>query len=151
MQHTAIDEKIDSADEGGVIEQPVASLTEAEEQVPDTGGDAEVPPPPRPHTFSFIIGAYRCMYNHHFGKLHISSSGISFTTSVRSHDLWSMRYDQLKKMTKSEGKAPPAYGKGLVFVHIDDDTEFEVYGLKARDEVFTQIIGYSGIKWLSIW
>jgi hypothetical protein len=31
------------------------------------------------------------------------------------------------------------------------DEEYEVYGLKARDEVFTQIIGYSGLRWQSIW
>ena len=153
-------------------EQPLAPeprqygpLCERESQ---TGGDTE--PLTRSHLpdsrpFMFEVGAYHCMSQKHFGNLHVDSEGVHFTTSVRSNELWNMQYDELKSMKKVrhashinywsnplqfESKAPPAYGKGLLFERSDEE-EFDVYGLKARDEVFTQVIGYSGLRWKSIW
>lgn len=54
-----------------------------------------------------------------------------------------MRYSEMMNMRKESSSR---LGEALVFVQTNDD-EFKATGLKQMDEVFTQIIGYSDVRW----
>ena len=86
------------------------------------------------------VGRYHGTSENHHGDLHVSSGGVSFVTAVRSNCLWGFQYGEVKTVQKLSS------GDGLLFV-LMDDTAFKVQGLKLRNEVFTQIIGYSGLSW----
>ena len=86
------------------------------------------------------IGRYPCASRGHHGELCVSSEGVKYISAVRKRILWELRFDETKIMNKVGA------GEGLLFVDTDDD-EYLVSGLKARNEVFTQIVGYSGLRW----
>ena len=85
------------------------------------------------------IGRYHCTCQSHHGDLHVSSTGAQYITAVRSNLLWKLRYDDCKTIRKQSDT-------GLIF-ELMDDKEYRVMGLAVRNEVFTQIIGYSGLAW----
>ena len=85
------------------------------------------------------IGKYHCTCQSHHGDLHVSSNGARYVTAVRSTLLWQLRYENCKTIRKQSDS-------GLIF-ELMDDSEFKVMGLALRNEVFTQIIGYSGLAW----
>lgn len=85
------------------------------------------------------IGRYHCTCQSHHGDLHVSSSSARYVTAVRSNVLWKLRFDNCKTIRKQSDS-------GLIF-ELMDDSEFKVMGLALRNEVFTQIIGYSGLTW----
>lgn len=41
---------------------------------------------------------------------------------------------------------PLGSSEDIIFVHMNDE-EFKVSELKLRDEVFTQVIGFSSLRW----
>lgn len=89
------------------------------------------------------LGKYHCTSRNHHGDLCISSEGAKYISAVRKNLLWEVRYDDLKLLQKvGAGET----GVGLLFVDVNDEA-FRVAGLKMRNEVFTQIIGYSGLRW----
>ena len=85
------------------------------------------------------IGKYHCTCQSHHGDLHVSSNGATYVTAVRSKILWKLRFDNCKTIRKYSDS-------GLIF-ELMDASEFKVMGLALRNEVFTQIIGYSGLTW----
>ena len=85
------------------------------------------------------LGIYHCTCQSHHGNLHVSSKGARYVTAVRSNLLWTLRYDDCRTVRKQSDS-------GLIF-ELMDDSEYRVMGLAVRDEVFTQIIGYSGLAW----
>lgn len=85
------------------------------------------------------IGRYHCTCQNHHGELHVSSNGARYVTAIRSTLLWQLRYDNCKTIRKQSDS-------GLIF-ELMDDSEFKVMGLALRNEIFTQIIGYSGLAW----
>ena len=85
------------------------------------------------------IGKYHCTCQSHHGDLHVKSNGAHYVTAVRSNLLWELRYDECRTIRKQSES-------GLIF-ELMDDSEYRVMGLAVRDEVFTQIIGYSGLAW----
>ena len=85
------------------------------------------------------IGKYHCTCQSHHGDLHVTSNGAHYVTAVRSNLLWELRYDDCRSIRKQSES-------GLIF-ELMDDSEYRVMGLTVRDEVFTQIIGYSGLAW----
>lgn len=86
------------------------------------------------------LGKHNCTSRNHLGHLYVSSEGVKYVSAIRKHLLWEVRLEQLKLMEKVGGR------EGLRFVHTSEE-EFRVSGLKLRDEVFTQIVGYSGLRW----
>jgi len=86
------------------------------------------------------IGKYHGTSQNHHGVLYVTSRGVRYVTAVRSNLLWKLQYDEVKTIQKSTS------GDGLVFALMDDG-ERKVMGLKTRNEIFTQIIGYSGLVW----
>lgn len=85
------------------------------------------------------IGRYHCTCQSHHGELHVSSNGARYVTAVRSTLLWKLRYDHCRTIRKQSDS-------GLIF-ELMDASEFKVMGLALRNEIFTQIIGYSGVAW----
>ena len=85
------------------------------------------------------VGKYNCTCQSHHGDLHVTSNGAHYVTAVRSNLLWELRYDDCRSIRKQSES-------GLIF-ELMDDSEYRVMGLAVRDEVFTQIIGYSGLAW----
>ena len=85
------------------------------------------------------IGKYHCTCQSHHGDLHVSSHGARYVTAVRSTLLWKLQYDNCKTIRKQSDS-------GLIF-QLMDDSEFKIMGLALRNEVFTQIIGFSGLAW----
>ena len=86
------------------------------------------------------LGKYHCTSRNHHGDLYVGSDAVKYISAVRKNLLWEVRFDEIKLLQKV------GTGEGLLFVHTDGE-EFRVSGLKLRNEVFTQIIGYSGLKW----
>ena len=86
------------------------------------------------------LGKYHCTSRNHHGDLCVSSVGVKYVSAVRKNLLWEVRFDDVKLLEKV------GTGEGLLFVDTNDE-EFRVSGLKLRNEVFTQIIGYSGLRW----
>lgn len=85
------------------------------------------------------IGKYHCTCQSHHGNLYVSSNGAHYVTAVRSTLLWELRYQNCKTIRKQSDS-------GLVF-ELMDGSQFKVMGLALRNEVFTQIIGFSGLAW----
>lgn len=86
------------------------------------------------------LGNFHCTSQSHHGDLCVTSRGVKYKTAVRSHILWELRFDDLSMLQKVGA------GEGLVFV-LADGERYRVSGLKSRNEVFTQIIGYSDLRW----
>ena len=103
----------------------------------------ETKPPPDPPT---RVGRYHCTSQKLHGNLCISTEAVSFETHLTANEKWHLRYNELKSMQKIVGSSTISSGEDLLFVDLND-VEYRVSGLKLRDEVFTQIIGYSGVQW----
>lgn len=86
------------------------------------------------------IGKYHCTSQNHHGDLVLTAEGVRYVSAVRKNVLWELRYDNVKTIQK------PKSCEGIRFVLMNGD-EHQVMGLKQRNEVFTQIIGYSGLVW----
>ncbi|KAL8682480.1 MAG: hypothetical protein Q9186_001427 [Xanthomendoza sp. 1 TL-2023] len=86
------------------------------------------------------LGKYHCTSRSHHGDLCINSIGVKYVSAIRKNLLWELRFDETRLIQKVGA------GEGLLFVHSEGE-EFRVSGLKMRNEVFTQILGYSGLKW----
>ncbi|KAL8659790.1 MAG: hypothetical protein Q9202_006940 [Teloschistes flavicans] len=86
------------------------------------------------------LGKYHCTSGSHHGDLHVNSDGVQYISAVRKNLLWELLFENVVLMQKV------STGDGLRFVDTKD-VEFRVAGLKSRNEIFTQIVGYSGIRW----
>lgn len=86
------------------------------------------------------LGKYHCTSGSHHGDLHVNSDSVQYISAVRKKSLWELRFEDVVLLQKVGA------GDGLRFVDTKD-AEFRVAGLKSRNEVFTQIIGYSGMTW----
>lgn len=91
-------------------------------------------------TNSIDIGKYHGTSQNHHGDLYVTSKGARYVTTVRSNILWRLQYNEVKTIQKLKS------GDGLIFT-LMDGTEQKVMGLQARDELFTQILGYSELVW----
>ena len=61
-------------------------------------------------------------------------------TAVRSRTLWRLTWSDLSTISKARTD------NGLCFED-DREAKFRVEALKERNALFTQIIGYSGLRW----
>ncbi|KAL9009748.1 MAG: hypothetical protein Q9173_005247, partial [Seirophora scorigena] len=86
------------------------------------------------------LGRFQCTSQSHHGDLCVTSKGVKYKTAVRSHVLWELHFDDITMLQKVGA------GEGLLFVLASGEGH-RVSGLKSRNEVFTQIIGYSGLRW----
>ncbi|KAL8798625.1 MAG: hypothetical protein Q9182_006519 [Xanthomendoza sp. 2 TL-2023] len=116
-----------------------AGLDSSDDHIEQNNGDPD-PDGGKKDIYIANLGKYHCTSRSHHGDLCINSRGIKFVSAVRKNLLWELRFDETRLIQKVGN------GDGLLFVHTDGE-EFRVSGLKLRNEIFTQIIGYSGLKW----
>lgn len=86
------------------------------------------------------LGQFHCTSQSHHGELCVTSKRVKYKTAIRSQILWDLQFDDLAMLQKVGA------GEGLLFV-LSNGEAHKVSGLKSRNEVFTQIIGYSGLRW----
>ncbi|KAL9130871.1 MAG: hypothetical protein Q9175_006917 [Cornicularia normoerica] len=72
--------------------------------------------------------------------------GICFETAVGSRDQWEMSYDNMKRVEKINRLVKIGSGRDILFIN-KHDQPFTTANVTSRDEVFTQIIGYSSVSW----
>ena len=76
----------------------------------------------------------------HHGHLNVSSDRVMFETAIRSRTLWALRWNDVSTISKAGTE------DGLCF-EVGVEAKYSVEALKGRNELFTQIIGYSGLSW----
>ena len=76
----------------------------------------------------------------HHGHICISSRGVKFETAIRSSTLWTLDWNDVSAISKARTD------DGLSF-EVGDEEKYSVEALKGRNELFTQVIGYSGLSW----
>ncbi|KAG8527407.1 uncharacterized protein KY384_007559 [Bacidia gigantensis] len=91
------------------------------------------------------IGKYHCTTkdekgNLHHGNIYVTSKSVRFETAIRSHLLWELNFKDVFVISKSRTS------EGLSF-DTKDEEQYSVDALKGRNELFTQIIGYTGLSW----
>ncbi|KAE8823099.1 hypothetical protein PTNB85_10278 [Pyrenophora teres f. teres] len=91
------------------------------------------------------------------GHLIISATGIRFQTTYSPHVvLFALSYDKLCNLEKQDrhvekvAKILKAYEKDLRLVD-EEGREWLVQGMEKRDEVFSQIVGFSRREWQVVW
>ena len=100
------------------------------------------------------LGRYRGVYTKRNGTLCLNLNRMHFETQLTGTSPFRLKYSQLKSLRKvaNPGSNNPlshtadAADEGILLTDVED-MEYSVTGLKERDEVFTQIIGYSGLQW----
>ncbi|KAF7507453.1 hypothetical protein GJ744_010384 [Endocarpon pusillum] len=97
-----------------------------------------------------LIGRYHCTSRNRHGNLTVTTQDVSFKQHLSKDRSWRLRYDQLKTIDKIVGSSTISPGDGLLFTDTENN-EFRIAGLSNRDQVFTQIVGYSssggGVGW----
>jgi hypothetical protein len=91
------------------------------------------------------IGRYHCSSEKHQGNLCVDTEKVSFETHLTASERWRLSYRDMKSIEKAAGSSTIA-GDDLVFTAMDG-AEYGASGLNIRDEVFSQIIGYSHVQW----
>jgi hypothetical protein len=113
-------------------------------------------------------GSYGGTFEKKNGALIISSSGVRFVTGLGGNTLWECPFRDMRKLEKvtrvikqkiSKGNgedlkivraADP--GTGLEGVHVKEAVEeYLITDLNERDQVFSQIVGYSEGEWQVVW
>ena len=100
------------------------------------------------------LGRYRGVHNKRSGTLCLNLHQMHFEAELTGSSQWSLRYEEVKSLRKviNPGSKNPlshtadAADEAIMLVDMER-REYCVTGLKERDEVFTQIIGYSGVEW----
>jgi hypothetical protein len=95
---------------------------------------------------SIRIGRYHCTSEKRHGNLCVSTDQVSFENHLTANERWSLKYEDLKGIEKVNGNNVITSGDGLLFTMMNG-TAYAVSGLKLRDVVFSQIIGYSNVQW----
>ena len=86
------------------------------------------------------IGSYRCRHKDHQGHLHLTCDDVFYVTAVRSNEMFRIRYEEMNTIKKAR------FGDQIEF-GLKDGAECKVEALKETNEAFTQMVGYSGVKW----
>lgn len=92
------------------------------------------------------VGRYHCISEKRHGNLCLSTEKVSFENHLTSTERWSLNYEDLKSIEKAAGTSIISSGNALLFRDMDGK-EYVASKLKHRDEVFSQIIGYSNVRW----
>ena len=76
----------------------------------------------------------------HQGDLHLTTEDVYYISAVRSNEMFRIRYDEMSTIKKAR------FGAQIIF-GLEDGKEWKVEALKEANEVFSQMVGYSGLKW----
>ncbi|KAJ9639957.1 hypothetical protein H2199_006190 [Coniosporium tulheliwenetii] len=93
--------------------------------------------------------SFRCRWHGQVGQLAIYSGGIRFIRSFPKKELWRRRYAELVELRKLSTSAKLKLGKTdkLLEFAFTDGTIDQVEAMRARDEAFNTIVGFSGLRW----
>lgn len=91
------------------------------------------------------IGRYHCSSDKRQGNFCVDTEKVSFEVHLTTNERWRLDYKDMKSVQKFKGFNATG-GDDLVFTSMDG-TQYRASGLKVRDEVFSQIIGYSNVEW----
>ncbi|KAK5199120.1 hypothetical protein LTR96_003510 [Exophiala xenobiotica] len=91
------------------------------------------------------VGGYKCRDGNR-GRLLVTTRSATFLPSKSGDQKWAVEYTALKRIYKTPTSYLPVQDGGLCFVDMDG-IEHEVTNLRSRDQVFSQIIGYSDVHW----
>ncbi|KAL8772838.1 MAG: hypothetical protein Q9209_002183 [Squamulea sp. 1 TL-2023] len=91
-------------------------------------------------------GFYTCSSADHSGRLVVTSEGVQFQPFVASHNQWNVAFNKIKRMEKVNTIVQFGSGKDLLFYDADGSS-YSASNVANRDEVFTQIVGYSNVRW----
>ncbi|KAK5208641.1 hypothetical protein LTR20_001424 [Exophiala xenobiotica] len=91
------------------------------------------------------VGGYKCRDGNR-GRLLVTTRSATFLPSKSGDQKWAVEYTALKRIYKTPTSYLPGQDGGLCFVDMDG-IEHEVTNLRSRDQVFSQIIGYSDVHW----
>ena len=77
-----------------------------------------------------------------------------FEVQRTGNSQWNLKYNEVKSLRKVANpssnnpfsRTADSTDEGILLIDMEG-REYCVTGLKGRDEVFTQIIGYSGVEW----
>lgn len=102
------------------------------------------------------ILSFRGRHTGIIGRLTLSLTHISFTSSLDTHILWIHPYSALIEMRKATstgriGKLAPTVvpneGMSLFWA---DESKTIIEGLRKRDEAFNAILGFAGSRWMQL-
>ena len=94
--------------------------------------------------------------NLHHGHLHITTTEVKFETAIRLRTLWTLAWKDVSTISKArteDGLCFMVDGEARAEDRMDERKgkgeagQYCVQALKERDLLFTQIIGYSGLRW----
>ncbi|KAL8784993.1 MAG: hypothetical protein Q9213_003654 [Squamulea squamosa] len=108
----------------------------------------------KPESYAELHGSYTCSSAKHSGRLVVTSEGIQFQPFVASHNQWNVGFNRIERMEKVSVKVLLSVntvvqigsGKDLLFYDVDGSS-YSASNVANRDEVFTQIVGYSNVRW----
>ena len=111
--------------------------TQDDDDDDDNDGDAE--------NSSIYIGRSHCttmdsQKRLHHGHIIVTSKEVKFETAIRSKALWTLQWKDVSAISKARTD------DALCF-EVGEEEKYKVEKLKGRNVLFTQIIGYSGLKW----
>ncbi|OQV06013.1 hypothetical protein CLAIMM_10656 [Cladophialophora immunda] len=93
----------------------------------------------------FDVGSYKCKSGDP-GRLTVTTDRLSFVPSRQGPEQWTIPYERLQRIHKVPRTSLHTNSEGLLFVTMDE-AQYEIAGLRHRDEVFSQIVGYSDVQW----
>jgi len=101
-----------------------------------------------------IYGSYDCSYDHKPGKLILNSRGVKFVSSIGHKQEFTLKYENIEKLEKvvrivSKGLGKNS-GEDLKIVG-PSESEFLLKNMKDRDQAFSQIVGFSSVRWQVVW
>ena len=98
------------------------------------------------------IRSFRVRCDGVIGRLIISSNGVRFVRILKRKELWRILFIELTEMRKMEGSrvSRPVLLSDQLEIRSIEGKHFVISGMKERDEVFNNIIGFSGLQWQSL-
>jgi hypothetical protein len=88
-----------------------------------------------------IIGTYDCTG----GSFTVTTRSVSFSPDKSAETGWCVDYEELDSFRKVQQTTRTKSLRGLSFR--SGSHTHSVYGLERRDEIFSQILGYSRVRW----
>lgn len=105
------------------------------------------------------IGSHKAHFKKTTGRSIITDTSLRFVSNHGHDELFKLLYSQLNNLEKVDRivsknipKPEPIKdsGKDLKFVDVSGK-EYVVNNVDVRDEVFSQIVGFSGTEWQVLW
>ncbi|KAL9128615.1 MAG: hypothetical protein Q9217_002749 [Psora testacea] len=138
------------------VDNDTSSVKEEEEEEDDADSDSDSRWQSACSTTSVLeasdIRSFRARSKGITGRLIIFSNGVRFSRSAKKKEIWRVRFIELSEMRKVQGSGVSnlVWSPDQLVIKSVDGREFNIEGMKARDDVFNTIIAFSGLQWQSL-